>query len=193
MAYMCDIVLICLHFIIFGLEYDLLWFLIESQSFWLLIHLISSPNDVATLLFVLILWVVFVFIFWDEFSTFSHTFIVIVVHKIVMIRNPKTDSKLKFRGRDTAEERKRSAGGTSEANGQACWPRVPHGQLGSLPTSATHGPHMRLTWHSVVGRSIFSHLLPFKYSNFPPFHFKKKKIELTPEFFLSIFLTFQTS
>ena len=51
---MCDIVLICLRFIAFGLEHDLLWFLIESRSFWLLIHLISSPNDVATLLFVLI-------------------------------------------------------------------------------------------------------------------------------------------
>ena len=69
-----------------------------------------------------------------------------------MISNPKIDSKSEFGGPDTAEERERSARGTSEANGQTCWPRVPHGQHGSLPTCATRGPHMVLMWHAVVGR-----------------------------------------
>ena len=119
MAYMCDIVLICLCFIVFGLEHDLLWFLIESRSFQLLINLISSPNDVAMLFFVPIRWVVLVFVFRDEFLTFCQSFIVVVVHERVTICNLNTDLKSKFGGLNTAEERGRSARGASLANGQA--------------------------------------------------------------------------
>ena len=47
-----------------------------------------------------------------------------------MIRNPKKDLKSEFGSLDTAEERKRSAGGAREANGQAC-----------LATCGGRGPH----------------------------------------------------
>ena len=84
------------HIFVFGLEYALLWFLIEFRSFRLLIHLISSPNNVATLLFVLIRWVDFIVIFRDDFSTIFQSCVVFVVHERVTVRNPKTDSKSEF-------------------------------------------------------------------------------------------------
>ena len=77
------------------------------------------PNDVAMLLYVLIHWVVFVIIFWDEFSTFCQSIIVSVVFEGVMIHNLKIDSKLDFGGPNTVEEREQSARGSSLANGQA--------------------------------------------------------------------------
>jgi hypothetical protein len=95
-----------------------------------------------------------------------------------MICNPKTDSKSVLGGPDTTEDRERSAGGTSKANGQACWPRVPHGQHGPLPTCATRGPHVELTWHALVGRSIFSLLLPFKYLHSLQFSQREEKLEI---------------
>ena len=70
MAYLCELMFICFRFIDFRLEHDLLRFLIESRSFQLLIHKVSSPNDVATLLCILIRSVVFVVVFRDELSTF---------------------------------------------------------------------------------------------------------------------------
>ena len=138
-ACLCCIVFICLCFLCFGLEHGLIWFLIEFRSFRLLIRLISSPNDVVTLLFVLIRWVVFVVIFRDEFSTIYQSFIVFVMHEGVMIRNPKTDSKSEFRCPNTAKERERCARGAPWPS--TCGGRVPHGPACPLVSCGTRTPH----------------------------------------------------
>ncbi|KAK1571671.1 hypothetical protein Q3G72_021073 [Acer saccharum] len=85
----------------------------------LLIHQVSSPINVATLLYVLIRKVVFVVVFQDEFSTFCQSFIIVVVREGVTIRNPKTYLKSEVKGPDTIEERKWSAKEACLANGQA--------------------------------------------------------------------------
>ena len=96
MACLCEYVFICLCILCFGLEHVLIWCLIEFRSFWLLIQKVSSPNDVAMLLFVLIRWVDFIFIFRDDFSTIFQSCIVFIVHEGVTIWNPKTYSKSEF-------------------------------------------------------------------------------------------------
>ena len=108
MAFICELMFVYLCFMCFGLVLDLIWFLIKSQSFRLLIHLVSSPNDVATLLFVLIRWVVFVVVFQDEFSTICQSFIVFVVREGVIV-HPKMDSNSEFGCPYKAEERERCA------------------------------------------------------------------------------------
>ena len=177
---MCDIVLICLHFIVFGLKHDLLLFLIESQSFWLLIHLILSPNDVATLLFILICWVVFVVVFRDEFSTFCQSFVVVFVRERVTIRNPKTDSYFEDRfeirvwrpryGRRTRAKRERSKQGQRPSLEATC---------GTRPeVLSAHVCHTCPTWADDMAAcdwSVFSlSFICFKFSKSLPFHFKKK-------------------
>ena len=88
---------VCFRIFVFGLEYALLWFLNEFRSFWLLIHFISSPIDVATLFFVLICWVDFIVIFRDDFSTiFQSCVVFFVMRERVTVCNPKTDLKLEF-------------------------------------------------------------------------------------------------
>ena len=126
MACLCCIVFICLCFLCFGLEHDLIWFLIEFRSFRLLIHLVSSPNDVATLLFVLIRWVVFVIVFRDELSTIFQSFIVVVMREGVTVCNPKTDSNSEFGYPNTAEERERCARRSLGQKPSKGWPRVDH-------------------------------------------------------------------
>ena len=96
MACLCEYVFICLCIFCFGLEHILIWCLIKFRSFRLLIHKVSSPNDVATLLFVLIRWVDFIIIFRDDFSTIFQSFVVVVVREGVMIRNPQMDLKSEF-------------------------------------------------------------------------------------------------
>ena len=167
MACLCCIVFICLCFLCFGLEHGLIWFLIEFRSFRLLIRLVSSPNDVATLLFVLIRWVVFVLIFRDEFSTICQSFIVFVVREGVTIRNPQMDSKSEFGCPNTAEERERCAGGVP-------WPprveAVCHTAQHALWSRVAHTPHMgtRLVWLVFVGQKCPSSP-SFKCLLFPPF------------------------
>ena len=144
-AYLCDIVFICLCFLYFGLEHVFIWFFIESWSFWLLIHKVSSPNDVVTLLCILIHWVDFVVVFRDDFSTICQSFVVIVLSEGVTIRNPKMNPKSKFGCPNTAEECEKSVWGTCMAKGHAlattCGGRVPHGQSTPLVSCATRTPH----------------------------------------------------
>ena len=65
-------------------------------------------------------WIVaktfFVFMYRVEFSTFCQSFIVILVHKGVMVHNPKTDSNSEFGCSNTAEERERVFPWGSRAN-----------------------------------------------------------------------------
>ena len=142
MTCLCWIVFICLCFLCFGLEHNLIWFLIEFWSFRLLIHLVSSPNDIATLLFILIRWVVFVVVFRDEFSTICQSFIVFIVREGVTVCNLKTDSNSEFGWPNTVEERTRCARGASWPKATTCGPRVPHGPASSLATCGTRWPHV---------------------------------------------------
>ena len=156
MAFICELLFVCLYYLCFGLVYGLNWFLIEFRSFRLLIRLVSSPNDVATLVFVLIRWVVFVVIFWDEFSTFCQSFIVFVVREGVMIRNQKTDLKSEFGGPNTVEERERCAREATMAKGHGMASRVEAvGSTGqpALWSRVAHVPHMgsRLMWPNFIG------------------------------------------
>ena len=145
MACLCEYVFICLCILCFGIEHVLIWCLIEFRSFRLLIYKVLSPNDVATLLFVLIRWVDFIIVFQDDFSTIFQSCIVFVVDEGVMVRNPKIDSKSKFgcprygwRTWECAREVR-----------VAKRPRVPrheggrgaHGQRPSLVPWGPHAPH----------------------------------------------------
>ena len=118
-ACLCCIVFICLCFLCFGLKNYLIWFLIEFLSFWLLIHLVSSPNDIVMLLCILIRWVVFIVIFRDEFPTFCQRFLVFVMRERFMVRNPKNGFEFGVRmpvyGWRTREVRE----GACSAKGQA--------------------------------------------------------------------------
>ena len=145
MACLCCIVFICLCFLCFGLEHDLIWFLIEFRSFRLLICSVSSPYDVVMLLYILIRWVVFVVIFWDEFSTVCQSFIVFIMHEGVIVRNPKTDSNSEFGCPNTAEERERCARGCS-AKGQAKGGHVCHTARAPLWPRVAHAGHTWAVW-----------------------------------------------
>ena len=107
------------------------------------------------LLFVLISWVVFIVIFWEAFSTFCQSFIVIVVREGVTIRNPKTDSKSEFGGPNTVEERERSTRGAYSTKGQAkesmCAP-----QPGSLSAHVCHACPTRGWWCGTCWLAHFS-------------------------------------
>ena len=187
---------VCFHIFVFGLEYALLWFLIEFRSFRLLIHLISSPNDIATLLFFLIRWVDFIVIFRDDFSTIFQSCVVIIVREGVMVCNPKKDSKSEF---GCPRYSWRTWGSTREAKvaKSATWPKPcgscgPHCQRGSLAPCGPHVPH-GLGW---CGHSWLAHFSllspPFYFPPFPPFCFQEEKLQKSHQNFSPNFLTFQT-
>ena len=155
MACLCEYVFICLCILCFGLEHILIWCLIEFRSFRLLIHKVSSPNDLATLLCILIRWVDFIIIFQDDFSTIFQIFVVVVVREGVMVRNPKTDSKSEFGCPRYGWRTWECARGARVAMrprvplpvGEA----VPHGQGPSLVPCGPRAPHGRVTWLMVIG------------------------------------------
>ena len=177
MACLCEYVFICLCILCFGLEHVLIWCLIEFWSFRLLIHKVSSPNDVAMLFFVLIRWVDFIVVFRDDFSTIFQICVVVVVREGVTVHNPKTDSKSEFgcpsygwRMWECAREvrvAERPRGPRRDGG------RGPHGQRGSLAPCGPRAPH-ELGWHGHSWLAHFSLLSPpFYFPPFPPFLFKK--------------------
>ena len=97
------------------------------------------------LLCILIRWVVFDIVFRDDFSTFLQSFLVVVVHMGVMIRNPKTDLKLEFGGPKTVEERVGCARGQVRPK----WPTL-------CPTRSTRGSHGKGSFWSFVFLSLIS-------------------------------------
>ena len=192
MAFICELVFLCLCFLCFGLVHDLNWFLIDSRSFRLLIHLVSSPNDVAMLLFVLINWVVFVVIFRDEFSPIYQSFKVIFVHEEVTVSNLKTDSNSEFGCPNTAEECERCAGEAPWPLGLGmatpCGGRVTHCQTSPLVPCGPCAPHGgEADVASFYWSKSFPLSLPFKYFHSLQFLSKKKSLKLSHQNFLSTF------
>ena len=172
MACLCEFVFICLCILYLGLEYVLIWFLIEFRSFRLLIHKVASPNDVATLLCILIRWVDFIVFFREDFSTIFQSFVVVVVREGVMVRNPKTDSKSEFGCPRYGWRTWGSAREASMAKGHAlattCGARGTHGQSTPLVPCGPRAPHGVLTWQPLIGSR---HPLSSP-SLFPPFIFE---------------------
>ena len=146
MAFICELVFVCLCLLCFGLV-----IVLNLIPYWVPVisvtHTLSFESKRCSYATFRSRWVVFVVVFWDEFSTIFQSFIVFVMREGVTVRNLKTDSNSEFGCPNTAEERERCARRLLGQKPSKGWPRVPHGQSSSLATCGTRWPHVG--WQNV--------------------------------------------